>query len=195
MVFAGLFLWLEPLTINRTSQNTLNITLTQPHTQPTAPPKLTAKPKPAAETEIKPKTETVTSPRLKQSEPVKQQPKQEPKPTSEPIDNENQSNVTISTGQILSGAKSLTDVQITDEFKAASEANSHQPGLTVHDPYADIPYLPIKELAVDMNFYSAGYRGDIERFFDKVILTKTFTTKYGTKINCALAVIVVCGWK
>jgi len=191
MVFTVLFLWLEPINISKRTQNTLHITLQQPQIKPTTPPKTI--PKPKVEPKIEPKSESKT-----QAPPptvVKQQPKQKTDDAPKPVAQNLQPTPTLSTGQILNRAKSYTNVQITDEFKAAHQVNFQQPTIKAHDPYDDIPYLPIHELAVDMNFYSAGYRGDIERFFDAVILTKTFTTKYGTKINCALAVIIVCGWK
>ncbi len=48
----------------------------------------------------------------------------------------------------------------------------------------------------DMKFYSIGYEGSIERFMDKITYKKTFTTKYGTKIHCAITIIIgACGWK
>ncbi len=50
--------------------------------------------------------------------------------------------------------------------------------------------------SVAMRFYSPGIAGSTERFFDKITIKKTFTTKYGTKIHCALiGLIGVCGWK
>lgn len=108
--------------------------------------------------------------------------------------------VTISSTELIQQAKNLTDVQISDEFTARTDMKKPQETPwnttpTSQGPYADIPYLASYDLAVDMDFYAEGYRGDIERFFDKVILKKTFTTKYGTKISCALAVVLVCSWK
>ena len=49
----------------------------------------------------------------------------------------------------------------------------------------------------EMNFYAEGIEGSVERFMDKITYKKSFTTKYGTKIECAAVaiVMVVCGWK
>lgn len=50
----------------------------------------------------------------------------------------------------------------------------------------------------EMNFYSDGIEGSVERFMDKITYKKRFTTKYGTKIDCvavAAVIIVGCGWK
>jgi len=49
----------------------------------------------------------------------------------------------------------------------------------------------------EMNFYSEGVEGSVERFMDKITYKKRFTTKYGTKIDCAAVtlVIVTCSWK
>ena len=49
---------------------------------------------------------------------------------------------------------------------------------------------------MEMNFYSIGLEGQVEKFMDKITYKKTFTTKYGTKIHCAvIAVLAACGWK
>lgn len=107
--------------------------------------------------------------------------------------------VSVSATDLIQQAKTHTNVQISDEFTARTNNKKNETPWntipTARGPYADVPYLATYNLAVDMNFYSEGYRGDIERFFDKVILKKTFTTKYGTKISCALAVLLVCSWK
>lgn len=195
-VFICLFLWLEPISTPSNKHRTLQIDLQQVKIEP-APLKTIVPPKPKTDGDIKP--QAIPEP---QPKPDIEQPQQtvEPLPqdkpvTTEPDEQAKQVTSRISTGQILNQAKSYTDIQITDEFKAA-QPNAYQPlAYKVHDPYSDIPYQTIEPLATEMNFYSEGYRGDIERFFDAVILQKTFTTKYGTKISCALAVIVVCGWK
>lgn len=62
----------------------------------------------------------------------------------------------------------------------------------------DLPYLDesVDAPRIQMQFYSAGLTGSIERFFDKITIEKTFTTQYGTKIHCALiGVVALCGWK
>jgi hypothetical protein len=48
----------------------------------------------------------------------------------------------------------------------------------------------------EMNFYPLGFDGAVERFMDKITYKKTFTTRYGTKIGCAITIIIAgCGWK
>ncbi len=49
----------------------------------------------------------------------------------------------------------------------------------------------------EMNFYAEGIEGSVERFMDKITYKKTFTTRFGTKIQCASVAIVItaCGWK
>lgn len=50
--------------------------------------------------------------------------------------------------------------------------------------------------SVNMKFYSEGIVGATERFFDRITIKKTFKTRYGTKVQCALiGLIAVCGWK
>ncbi|VAW44520.1 hypothetical protein MNBD_GAMMA03-1111 [hydrothermal vent metagenome] len=49
---------------------------------------------------------------------------------------------------------------------------------------------------IEMAFYSPGIVGSTERLLDKVTYKKKFTTRYGTKINCVLFVLMpVCSWK
>jgi len=48
---------------------------------------------------------------------------------------------------------------------------------------------------LQMDFYSVGPIGSIEKFLDKYVPKKTFTTKYGTKIDCMYVGLVICGWK
>lgn len=48
----------------------------------------------------------------------------------------------------------------------------------------------------EMNFYSMGLEGSVERLFDKITYEKKFTTKYGTKIACkGVGPLIMCGWK
>lgn len=195
MVFLCLFLWLEPIKTPKRTQNTLNITLQPPQTQPKVPPKTTVRPQP--ETNIEPKEKASAKPKSQIKQPEKIT-KSVPKPELiEPqIKTPEKQTTTISTGQILNQARSYTDIQITDEFKAAQPNTFKAQTYQVHDPYADIPYLPTHELAMDMDFYAEGLEGNLERFTDKITLEKTITTKYGTKITCALVVIFFgCGWK
>jgi hypothetical protein len=49
---------------------------------------------------------------------------------------------------------------------------------------------------IEMGFYPLGFDGAVERFMDKITYKKTFTTRYGTKIGCAITIIIAgCGWK
>ena len=49
---------------------------------------------------------------------------------------------------------------------------------------------------VEIEFYSNGAKGSIERFMEKVMPAKQFKTKYGTKVNCVLVLVMpVCSWK
>jgi len=106
------------------------------------------------------------------------------------------SKTTITVGELLNQAQTIPDLSVTDEFKARGDNTFKTPEIKVHNAYANIPYLPLDEpYAMDLDFYDTGIEGDIQRFFDKVILKKSFTTKYGTKIDCALAVVVLCSWK
>ncbi|MCW8869199.1 MAG: hypothetical protein OQK49_00725 [Proteobacteria bacterium] len=144
---------------------------------------------------------------IQPAEPVKPiiEPTEEPQPTPDIITQQTkttkpqETKVTVSATDLIQQAKTHTNVQISDEFTARTNNKKNETPWntipTAQGPYADVPYLATYDLAVDMNFYSEGYRGDIERFFDAVILKKTFTTKYGTKISCALAVLLVCSWK
>ena len=64
--------------------------------------------------------------------------------------------------------------------------------------YADLPYLDesVDAPQLELQFYAEGFTGNIERFFDAITYEKTFTTKYGTKISCAVVgVLAMCGWK
>jgi outer membrane biosynthesis protein TonB len=48
----------------------------------------------------------------------------------------------------------------------------------------------------EMDFYSLGVVGSVERLFDKISYEKKFTTKYGTKIACkGVGPLIMCGWK
>jgi hypothetical protein len=49
---------------------------------------------------------------------------------------------------------------------------------------------------VEIEFYSNGAKGSIERFMEKVMPAKQFKTKYGKKVNCVLVLVMpVCSWK
>ena len=49
---------------------------------------------------------------------------------------------------------------------------------------------------VEMEFYSDGFVGSIERFIDKISYGKEFTNRYGTKIKCGgVGPLAMCSWK
>jgi len=106
----------------------------------------------------------------------------------------------INTGDILRMIEDRTSIEITPEFEARSgpATDFFMPTPQVTDWYADIPYLDetVDQPQLELNFYAEGFEGSIERFFDRITVTKTFTTKYGTKIHCAwIGVLVSCAWK
>jgi hypothetical protein len=106
----------------------------------------------------------------------------------------------LSAGDIMLMAKSRTSIEITQEFTARSPTaqNFYIPEQEIRNWLDDIPYLDesVDRPTIEMRFYAEGLEGHIEKFFDKITISKTFTTKYGTKIHCALiGVIAACSWK
>ena len=106
----------------------------------------------------------------------------------------------VSTGQILLSATNRTSIEIPAEFQARTGPikDFFIPEQEMTDWFADIPYLDesVDRPTIEMRFYAEGIEGGIEKFFDKITISKTFTTKYGTKIHCALVgVLAMCGWK
>ncbi len=169
--------------------------------------------------EVSPPTEPITTPQSTQPTPSpkpipKQEPKPQPNPTPQPSTSAKavkepptpapkqvETSPKLSSGQVLRMMQQPTDVDISDTVFAPSDHNhqSFQPHVPVAQAWqSDLPYLDesVDRPRVQMNFYSEGFMGSVERFFDKITYEKTFTTKYGTKIHCALvALITVCSWK
>ena len=88
--------------------------------------------------------------------------------------------------------------EVSCQARTGPAKDFYIPQQEIEDWLADIPFLDesVDRPTVEMRFYSQGFTGHIEKFFDKITISKTFTTKYGTKIHCALiGVIVACGWK
>ncbi len=146
-----------------------------------------------------------TTPPVRATEPVdtRPQPSNEPPP---PVPSEPAPAAAPPQSQPVTGAeliqmsKNSPSIEITPEFEARSgpATDFFRPAVQVTDWYADIPYLDesVDKPQLQMRFYAAGIEGHVERFFDRITVTKTFTTKYGTKIHCAwIGVIVSCGWK
>ncbi len=107
----------------------------------------------------------------------------------------------LSSGQVFNMMKQTIDPNISNSDFNPPNINptTFQPqNFLAQDQYDDLPYLDesIDQPRVTMNFYSKGFMGNVERFFDTITVEKTFTTRYGTKIHCALVTLVaVCGWK
>lgn len=58
-----------------------------------------------------------------------------------------------------------------------------------------LPNLPFADPDTPFVFYSTGFQGEVEKFFDKITKRTSHTTKWGTKIECAYTLIfVVCGY-
>jgi len=106
----------------------------------------------------------------------------------------------INSGDILLSAKNRTSIHISTEFqaRAVSPKDFYIPSPEIENWLDDIPFLDesVDRPTIQMKFYAEGIEGSVEKFFDKITVSKTFTTKYGTKIHCALiGVIAACGWK
>ena len=147
----------------------------------------------------------------KQSKPTEAPPKPintvitstEPKPSVEEHPNQSATSKSVpdidaSDVQIMM-SKVIDPKILNDDFSVRKNNNQFiAKQYTVADKYADLPYLDesIDAPRIQMAFYSEGFMGNIERFFDKITFEKTFTTKYGTKIHCAVVgVLAMCGWK
>lgn len=106
----------------------------------------------------------------------------------------------LSSAAVIKMMQSVADPLVKDRAFMPKEKNqlAFNRSPRAADIYADLPYLDTSVDApeLDMVFYSAGVGGDIERLVDKVTVEKEFTTKYGTKVKCAMiALLAVCGWK
>ena len=118
----------------------------------------------------------------------------------QPITSEATTTVQFNATDVLQMIQDRTAIEITPEFQARTQPASdfYIPEHEIQDWLADIPYLDesVDKPKLQMKFYAQGFTGGIEKFFDKITISKTFTTKYGTKIHCALiGIIVACGWK
>ncbi len=125
-----------------------------------------------------------------------------PEPTQSPeaAAPEHTDTSSLSAGDIMLMAKSRTSIEITEEFtaRAPNAKNFYIPEQEIQNWLDDIPFLDesVDRPTIEMRFYAEGLEGQIEKFFDKITISKTFTTKYGTKIHCALiGVIAACSWK
>ena len=106
----------------------------------------------------------------------------------------------VNAGDVLEMIQNRKPIDIPVEFQARSgpKTDFYIPEQEIHDWLADLPYLDesVDKPKLEMKFYPEGIDGSIEKFFDKITIKKTFTTKYGTKIQCVLVgVLAACGWK
>ena len=166
----------------------------EPEPEPVPPepiPLEPVEPQPATTPPSKPAT------RSELSEPVTTA---EPAQAPEAVEPQQSESKDLSAGDIMLMASSRTSIEITEEFTARSPSakNFYIPEQEIQNWLDDIPFLDesVDRPTIEMRFYAEGLEGHIEKFFDKITISKTFTTKYGTKIHCALiGVIAACSWK
>ncbi len=105
------------------------------------------------------------------------------------------------TADLLNSIKTRKTVQLSSEFqvKTGHEDNYVYKSVEQAEMFKEFKLIneEIDKPQYEMNFYAEGIEGSVERFMDKITYKKRFTTKYGTKIDCAAValVIVACGWK
>lgn len=200
-------MWIpKPWSVEQLTQTpVIRLDLLPTPSQPIEPPVLDpVEVEPEIEPEIKPEIEPEVKPEPERPvaepapEPSKQNESNEPTPeASTPPKAASPQLKATDVMQMLNNRKSI---EITPEFEARTQPakDFFVPSPEVTDWYADVPYLDesVDKPRVQMQFYSAGFQGSIERFFDKITVSKTFTTKYGTKIHCAwIGIIAACSWK
>jgi hypothetical protein len=92
----------------------------------------------------------------------------------------------------------LTDDQIDVEEPSNPEyrvLGEPPPGDVLLALQNRLPELPFGASGLDVAFYSSGFRGDLERFGDAITQEFGFKTRYGTKVQCVMMVVLlVCGW-
>ncbi len=58
-----------------------------------------------------------------------------------------------------------------------------------------LPQLPFEPGEMGLRFYSAGFRGKLERGFDKITPEFGFVTSFGLEVKCVYVLVVVaCSW-
>ncbi|VAW45841.1 hypothetical protein MNBD_GAMMA02-743 [hydrothermal vent metagenome] len=209
MLLIVVFLWLpKPWTLALFQPNSV-IEIELIETQPTIPDPPISEPKPIKQPLVEPVFEQPDVPietAVKNEEVVVEPTPKEVariKPASEPQESVISKPTTtpeINAGKVLQMMQNRTSIDITPEFQARTgpATDFYIPKQQIHDWLADIPYLDesVDKPKLQMKFYAEGLDGSIEKFFDKITTSKTFTTKYGTKIHCALiGIIAMCGWK
>lgn len=182
----------------------IEIELTKNENKPETKPVI--KPETETETETKPQNTPTESPtELKKQQFTKTKPvntllKKQEQNTPPAKPKTTVAKQKVNSGVIMHSAKNRTSILVSPEFQARSgvQKNFSIPTLEIEDWFADIPYLDesVDRPKIQMKFYAEGIEGSVEKFFDKITISKTFTTRYGTKIHCALiGVLAACGWK
>lgn len=106
-----------------------------------------------------------------------------------------------SSGVILNSAYGTDKLQnLGEDFSARTDNPNDFKFRTIEQPeWNKVTKLideDVDKPRIEMDFYSNGIKGAGERFMDKITPTKRFTTRYGTKIDCALFLLMpVCSWK
>jgi len=132
------------------------------------------------------------TPEVSTEQPVEPPPESVNQDTAEP---------NINSGIIFNSIQNMDkDMSISEDFMAAPEQTQdfkpRQWEATDLQNTVDYVNTETDKPRVEMNFYSPGFEGSVERFFDKVTIKKEFTTKYGTKIQCGMVLfIMACSWK
>ncbi len=197
----------KPWTVSLLKTNqAIEIELLEPQPSLISPKKDQPIKQPKIEPVIKKNKEKPTESKVKQSPKVNEnttEKKLEPKPVNVPshsVQVESIPKNSLNTGDVLEMIKNRTSVEVPIDFQAriGPAKSFYIPEQEIKDWMADIPYLDesVDKPKLQMKFYAEGIEGNIEKFFDKITISKTFTTKYGTKIHCALVgVLVACSWK
>ena len=159
-------------------------------TQPAPAPTPTEITEPVTEPTTQPAPQPVEQPVLEQ---VMEQPTEQT--TEQPAE------TNINSGIIFNSIQNIDkDISISEDFMAApADTENFKPRQWQSTDFqADVPFVNSEtdKPRVEMDFYSHGVLGSVERFFDKITIEKEFTTKYGTKIKCAMVgILMACSWK
>lgn len=116
------------------------------------------------------------------------------------IDIEQTAKPAVNAVDVMQMIQNRTSIEVPAAFQTRTQpaTDFYIPKQEIENWLADIPFLDesVDKPQLEMRFYAEGIEGSVEKFFDKITLSKTFTTQYGTQIECALVgVLAVCGWK
>lgn len=133
-------------------------------------------------------------------EPIEQPSEAAKQPTTTIQAIEQPPKIQINAGDVMNMIENRTPIDIPTEFQARTGPTKdfYIPEQEIKNWLDDIPFLDesIDRPKIQMKFYAEGIDGVMEKFFDKITISKTFTTKYGTKVHCALiGVLAACSWK